>query len=588
MGTVSPGSGITSVGPDGGQPGAYDQNLYTLSADFFWSRGSHSLKFGTLVNRFNRYRESGTGFKGSYTFSNLTQFLLGNALTFSMNLPTAALLDHTFRWYTDGFYVQDDWRAAPNLTLNIGLRYEIQTTMNEVTGRGSSLPNVLQGAAFTIAPAIYKNPSLGNFGPRFGFAWDVLGDNKTAVRGGFGIFYDIANYIGPAQPFSPPFRIGATLQSGLTFPTAVFPSGTAGSGSASMVDYNLAQPHMLGYNLTIERQLPGAMAVSVGYVGTRGINIITLKDVNAPQPQVLSTGQEFWTGTELRPNPNWAAISFETADSSSWYNALQVGFRKRLSRGFQFQSSYTWASFMDLTQDAAAGESGGSNVLSTNPLNLATDKGPADFGLRQASVTNVLYEVPDLGPGLVGKALGHWRLGTILTLRSGLPFTVYLSGNQSRSNISGGSSADRPNLVAGRTPANITQGATAGCPGVTAGTPLGGPNLYFDPCAYAVQPFGFLGTASRDFLQGPGTANWDFSLTKEFPVSALGEGGHIEFRGEIFNILNHPNFNDPVGGRTVFTANGKSSSPVALSTAGQITSVVSSPRQIQLALKLVF
>jgi len=354
------------------------------------------------------------------------------------------------------------------------------------------------------------------------------------------------------------------------------------------MDYNLAQPHVLQYNLTLERQLPGNTVLSIGYVGSRGINILQVKDANAPLPQILPNGEEFWTGTEPRPNPNWDNITFHTAASDSRYSSLQVGFQKRLSHGLQFQNSYTWATLLDNTQSQAGGEGGGSNPTGVDPNHPPTDRGPADFYVRHNWTLNLLYEVPTPKKALLGKTLGGWRLGSILTLRSGLPFTPYLSGNQSRSNVSGGSNPDRPNLNPGRTPADITQGTTAGCPGVQAGQKLGGPNLYFDPCAFSIQPLGFLGTASRNLLLGPPSKNWDFSLTKDIPLSALREGTQLEFRAEIFNLLNRPNFNTVINGRTVFTADGTKSSPVALATAGQLDRTVSSSRQIQFALKLIF
>ena len=587
FGSINPGSGVSSIGPDGSRPSVSNQDVYTLSSDVFLTRGAHSLKFGTLMNRYNLYRVTSTNLHGSYTFSTLADFLQGNPRQLSILAPNAAATDMNLRWYTFGFYAQDDWRAAPRLTLNVGLRYEINTTVNNTHGDGSSLSDVLHGAAFTLAQPLYKNPSLGNFGPRFGFAWDVLGDNKTSLRGGFAVLYDIAN-TSNAAALSPPFTVRVNLTSGLTFPVTVITPGTAGARAVEMMDYNLAQPHMLQYNLTLERQLPGNTVLSVGYVGSRGINILQVKDVNAPLPEILPNGEEFWTGTEPRPNPNWDNITFHTAASDSRYSSLQVGFQKRLSHGLQFQNSYTWATLLDNTQSQAGGEGGGSNPTGVDPNHPPTDRGPADFYVRHNWTLNLLYEVPTPKKALLGKTLGGWRLGSILTLRSGLPFTPYLSGNQSRSNVSGGSNPDRPNLNPGRTPADITQGTTAGCPGVQAGQKLGGPNLYFDPCAFSIQPLGFLGTASRNLLLGPPSKNWDFSLTKDIPLSALREGTQLEFRAEIFNLLNRPNFNTVINGRTVFTADGTKSSPVALATAGQLDRTVSSSRQIQLALKLIF
>ena len=173
--------------------------------------------------------------------------------------------------------------------------------------------------------------------------------------------------------------------------------------------------------------------------------------------------------------------------------------------------------------------------------------------------------------------LDGWRVGTILSIRSGLPFSVSLSGNRSRSLVESGNTPDRADLVPGRKPKDII---------------LGGPNRYFDPLAFSIQPVGFLGTASRNLLQGPGTKNWDFSLTKEIPFRLLGEGGRWEFRAEVFNLLNRANFFIPVGvgrsGARVYTADERRAVTTPLATAGEITRTVTDARQLQFALKLIF
>jgi hypothetical protein len=175
--------------------------------------------------------------------------------------------------------------------------------------------------------------------------------------------------------------------------------------------------------------------------------------------------------------------------------------------------------------------------------------------------------------GFAGAFLQGWHLGTILTIRSGAPFSVLLSGNRSRSG-NGGGDADRPDLISGRKPEDII---------------LGGPNRYYDPSAFEIQPAGFLGLASRNFLAGPGFSNWDFSVRKDTPLAFLGESGRLEFRAEFFNFLNHPNFSVPISGRTVYTASGSSANPEPRPTAGQIQRTVNElGRNIQFALKLVF
>src|SRR5262249_47707686 len=143
-----------------------------------WSRGAHSFKFGTLMNRFHFYHLSSSNGRGQYTFSDLTQFLLGNPLQFTILTP-GSVPDRTYRWNTFGFYAQDEWRVTPRFTLNLGIRYEFMTTVNETKGHGSSLRDIVNGTDVALDPALFDNPSLKNFSPRLGFAWDIRGDGRT-------------------------------------------------------------------------------------------------------------------------------------------------------------------------------------------------------------------------------------------------------------------------------------------------------------------------------------------------------------------------------------------------------------------------
>ncbi len=570
MGSVAPGSGVTAMGSSAGGS-ALHQNLYTLSNDSVWSRGSHTIKIGTLINRYHIATLVNTNVRGTYSFSNLTQFLLGNPRQFSSITP-GSVTDRTYRWNTFGFYAQDDWKASSRLTLNIGLRYEFNTTVNETSGRGASFRDFIRDTGPTLGPALYKNPALRNFSPRLGFAWDVRGNAKTAIRGGFGLLYDISNITGASQinaTATPPFSSSSTIVSNVTFPVPIFTKDVVGT-SLRMIDYNLQQPHMLQYNLTVERQLPGSMMISMGYAGSRGMNLYQTKEGNPTYPSANINGRDFWNGLEARLNPRYADVEFETAGGDSWYNSFQLGVQQHLSRGLQFQSSYTWSKVLDTTQGQHGGESGGANVIGVDPNHPKADKGSSDFDTRHSFSFNTLYRLPFTGRKGFGEILNGWRAGSIVTVRSGATFTPVLSGNRSRSKVQGGN-PDHPDWV-------------SGCSNVI----LGGPDRYFNPACFSIQPLGFLGTAGRNFLQGPGMFNWDLSLTKETHLPFAGESGRLEFRAEMFNILNRPNFSIPINGRTVYTANETTASATALATAGQIDRTISSSRQIQFALKIVF
>ena len=540
---------------------------------------------------------------GSISFSSLANFLTAKPSQYQASTP-GSITDRTYHYFTLGFYGQDDWRVRPNFTLNLGLRYEPTTQIQEIRGRGSNLVDVQHDAAPTLGIP-YKNPSLHNFSPRFGFAWDVKGDGKTAVRGGFGELYDIGG-LGAALQIAiqgtPPFSSLSTVMNPATLVLPlVFTPQNAGN-TLKLVDYNMQAPHILDYNLTVERQLPGQMAMSLTYTGSRAMNILQSKEGNPTVPLGIPVGgvcvarpagQAFdlngpqcWLGNDPRTNPNFAGITYKTAAGSSWYNSFQFGLLKRLGHGLQMQSSYTFSKIIDETQGDIAAENTASSTTGSDPSHRKTDRALADFDVRHNLRLTAIYQIPSvLGrEGILGSILNGWRVSGILSLQSGYPFTVGVGSNISLSEGGGSGGSDRPNLLPGRNNGNITSGTTAGCPGVAPGQELGTRELWFDPCAFTLQPAGFLGTAGRNILTLPGLANVDFSLVKDIPVKRLGEGGKFEVRIEAFNILNRANFGVPA--RSVFSGTGP---VVALSTAGVINDTgLNRSRQVQFALRLLF
>ena len=485
------------------------------------------------------------------------------------------------------------------------MRYEFITVPREQHGKEAALRDIVHDAAPTLGPA-FENMSLRNFSPRFGFAWDVRGNGKTAVRGGFAELYDIGihgvSFVIASQA-TPPF--GAFCAVGTPSTLRGLPLEFGECNALRLLDYHMKQPHMLDYNLTLEQQLPWLMGLTLGYAGSRGYHLMQEKEGNPGVPQILQDGRKFFpplptTGNPnaFRINPNWGSIDLHTAEGNSWYNAFQLGLNKRLSNRMQFQSSYTFSKLIDETQGQAGADNQVSSIWGVDPFNRRIDRGPADFDLRHNWQFNTIYQVPQpFQSGPLRAMLNGWRASSIFSVQSGYPFTPALRTDRTRSGINTGQpGADaltfgRPNLVPGRTADDITHGTTAGCgtgtTAIAAGQKLGTPNLWFDPCAFTLQDAGFLGTSGRNYLRGPGYFNLDFSLGKNIPVKQLGENGALEFRGEFFNILNHPNFALNSTARQVFagTANGEA----PLSTAGPLTWTGSArSRQIQFALKLLF
>jgi outer membrane receptor protein involved in Fe transport len=572
--------GVSQMGPNVA-PTDFTQKLFTWSGDFFYTRGRHSLKFGTLINYYRQYLINNVNSFGTVTFATVPNFLRGLTSQYSVLTP-GSLRVRNYHSNTLGFYAQDDFRVRPNLTFNLGLRYEFLTVPNEVTGHGSALRDLQHDDKATLGPP-FRNMSLLNFSPRFGFAWDVTGNGKTAIRGGFAELYDVGVFgvsFAIAMSGTPPFSSFSSVATPSTFTLPLFFPPSAVGKSLRLIDYNTKQPHMLDYNFTVERQLPGQVGLTLGYAGSRGINIMQVKDGNPTIPQILPEGRKFWTGNDPRVNPNWSAFELHTAAGNSWYNALQFGLNKHLSKGLQFQSSYTWSKLIDETQGQAGADEAVSSVFGVDPSNRHVDRGPADFDLRHNWQFNTIYQLPQPFKGrALGATLNGWRASGILSVQSGFPFTPDLRTNRSRSGVNAGGagagagSIDHPNLVPGRTVQSII---------------LGGPNRYFDATAFTLQDTGFLGTSGRNILTGPGYTNLDFSLGKNIPIKQLGDSGALEFRGEFFNILNHPNFAMTDAFRQVFAGTEKPGD-LPLPTAGVITSTgYNRSRQIQFALKLLF
>jgi hypothetical protein len=488
--------------------------------------------------------------------------------------------------------------------------------LKETKGNGSNIRNIRTDTQATRGP-IFLNPTKKNVSPRFGFAWDVAGNGKTAVRGAFGLLYDVVSWWGTAMIVTvngtPPVSSSSLSNNPGSF-TLPFAYQTLGR-SASVVNYNIQQPHILQYNLAVERALPFQMSLNMAYAGSRGINLAVYSEGNPntpgiPNPAANGTtcmarpaGQAFdgkapycWPQGAPKLNPAWDSIVYIDGDSNSWYNSLQFNLQKRLTNGLQFQNSYTFSKALDTTNGPSGADG---STFSTNPLDLRMDKGRAAYDVTHNWRFNALYHFPEFRSmgGVLGKIVNGWWTSGILTAQTGYPFSPTLGGTDRSRAAVNSSGVNRPNIVPGRNDKNITQGTSTGCGTQSAtgvyiapGTPLGTPDHWFDPCAFSIQNAGFLGNSARNSLTGPGIFNVDFSLNRDVPLAFLGETGKLQFRAEVFNILNHTNFGNPSAG--VFSINatdaeaGLVKDPVA--TVGQIRTTRTASRQIQFALKVIF
>jgi len=612
------------------------QNIYSIADDVFYTRGKHGLKFGFLGNRFNQW-ENQLNAAGSVAFANYTNFLNAIPLTYSYSTINSNT-DRDFIYNTLGLYAQDDWRLASRFTLNIGLRYEFNTTPRELNGKEYELRGHLtqpvasncvnnEFACFIHGP-IMRDRSYLNFSPRLGFAWDVFGDGKTSVRGAAGIYYDIGNFhnLFVQNSFGgPPLLISVSHTNSTNAPLSLPYTATPadfGTIIQGMVDYDAYQPHILQINASIERQLPKNLALTLAYVHTRGAHLWTALEGNPSSPVfVAPDGTQYWSNQTYAcainhipscrtQNTNFDQIQLTTTAASSWYNALQVKVDKRLGHGLQFQANYTWAHSMDTTENTLSiSDCNGSGMdESSRPTNLRADLAPSCFDVRHNVRFNLLYHFPSIqSTGFLSKLLNGWWTGSIVSAEGGYPLTPVSNNNRSLSGVLPNAKPFNVNL------GTATQTVTIGGKPVTfvpfnANTVItGNPNQWYNPLMFTLQPWlacpnnpsafpsvycGTLGTVPRGLLRGPGLGTWDFSLVKDTKMGFLGEAGSVQFRAELFNTPNRANFAVPSG--VVFNGNplaafaANSSSYAEAPTPEPITTTVTTSRQIQLALKILF
>jgi hypothetical protein len=627
-------TGLTESGFGGTPLSASKQYISSYGDDLFYTKGRHSIKTGILINHFKVYVQNGLSLWGAISFSSYTNFLQANAQTNEEIAPGG--IDYKQVAYdTIGAYGEDDYKVNRRLTLNFGLRYEMNTNINAVgpsAAFNGALENPTEDINFTHTTLLTKNPSYFNFGPHLGFAYDVFGNSKTALRAGFGEFYEIAGWTsflhGDAKaPFAQnTFNAPGTIT---TLPIPV-PTGTSLAALQERnpydYDWNIKQPKMLEYNVAIQQQLPWQSSLTVAYTGSRGYDLQTLTDGNPVVPNGVPSLQNGVyacvappAGTSLpsianqnlvygpnanacnipgvaatRMNNNWSAYNEIKDSQDSWYNALEIVYQKNATHGLQLQTNLTYGKVEDDTQGStsAATEVVGSQTYPSDPWDPMLDKGPSSFNTKYAWKTNLIYHTPTVGVNnrIASGFLNGWWASIISQVTTGYPFTVSISSFRSGMDVNDGNSAvtDRPDQKPGRNNSNITHGVSAGCQGFAAGTKLGTPANYFDPCAYTIQSAGFLGTTHRNSLVGPNYEDVDFSLVKDTRARFLGKDGQIEVRAEVFNILNRANFQVPTH-NVVFAGTGPATNDVEnpVSDAGQL-SVVDPARQIQLALRFSF
>ncbi len=547
-------------------------NNWQLGDTIIWTRGRHSARLGVQAQylQFDQHTTSQVG--GIVNFASLEIFLQGKPLSVDFAVPGKIDPDRRYRQWLFAAFVQDDLRLGSRLSANLGLRYEFVTTPTEADGKISNLRRVTD-PELTVGGPWHNNPSLRNFAPRLGVAWDPFGGGKTSLRAGFGLFYDeiLPKYYFFSGSLNPPFTTRTSIPNP-PFPNVVatFNPDAYIRAQLQTVNYDLQTPYIVQFNASVQRALPGDWDVMVGYVGSRGKNLLRLGDANLA-PETSVNGVKVYQPQLGRRNPKFTGIWQRMTDAASFYNSLQVAVQKRFSHGWRTQLSYTFSRSVD--DSSGINSQDFSNVVQYgmdwyDPLR---DRGLSAFHAKHNLTFNGTWDLPFArsSHGLMSALLKGWQLNNLTTIRSGHPFTVQLGFNRSGNlNTTSFSMHDRPDLK----------------PGCSNNPILGGPDRYWDINCFQLQAVNTRGDLGRDTLIGPGLFSVDVSLVKTFE---LGRGRTLQFRAEAFNLPNHPNFAVP-SGRTAFTGVNPDGSPIVAPTWGRITSTVTTSRQVQVGLKLAF
>jgi len=562
--------GLSSAGSDRTNPKFFFENDFQAVDNVFINLGRNNIKTGVSFDRFQFNGDSESRTRGRLRFSSLA-----NLLRFNVRALEGSTFDSDFRrgFRQDliGFFFQDDFRLTPRLTLNLGARYEVATNPTEVNGKISNLRS-FNDPVVTVGGDLFKAPK-NDIAPRVGFAYDVFGDGKTAIRGGFGIFYEqpLFNIYRSSAFGSLPFVNTASLTASqvksLPLPSSAF-TGAGVKPQTEPLQFDQRPAYTMQYNLNIQREFLGAV-MSIAYVGSRGVNLYGEGDINTAVPQILPNGQQFFlAGSPLR-NPNFQVIDTVYQGFSSNYNGLNLSVNRRFNKGLQLQVSYTYGKSLD-NRSGSNGRQEFTNGQARNfdPYNRGLDYGRSNFDVRHNFTANLSYDLP-FGKGLkggAGAALGGWQVNTIVKLASGIPFTPLIDGDPDRDGADDNTA--RPNLI---------------------GDPNSGPHTpdqWYNYAAFAPPTLGFRGTAGRNIVTGPNFRTVDLSLNKSF---ALTEKLKLEFRAEAFNLFNRANFalpsNSDDGSQLFsFTDSGFALVP----SAGAINKVFGTARELQFALKLIF
>ncbi len=589
----NPQAQVGLAGSNNGSNLPIKRNLFTYEDRVTLSRGRHQWSFGVWLQQFQSNETINLSQFGQATFASLQTFLAGTTSSF---LYSPAPTEMNWRSLFGAVHAQDVIRVNPKLTVSLGFRGEFSTGWNEAHGRAANY--TFTDGVISSEPHIGKNAFTTNNAkflpePRIGVAWSPR-PNNTVVRAGFGIYNELLDDLGYRMdqnaPFNPTYSIASLPVSSLPIDPNAPPRPKALLVPGG-VQPNVKMPTLISYSLRVEQEVTPNTSLTVGYVGSHGYHELIGIDGNQPVPTIcpaspcpaeypanfpaplahtaVPAGSFYIPAGTPKANPTLANtwIYFSRGDSN--YNSLQVDLNHRFSHDLALRGVYTWSRALDNGDSLNQTTAGNAPGLVSNPYDLHADWGLATYDVRNIGVISAVYMLPfghgkayanDL-QGLANGAVSGWSVNSIVTIQSGFPITPQLSYNPSNN-------GDTRNPV--RPFVN---------PDFHGSAIIGKPSQWFNPSAFLPPPAnsGFYGNLGRDTLIGPGLGTWDFSTLKD---TRIHERMTLQFRAEIFNLLDRANFNTP--NLIVFTPSGLSG------TAGAITSTSTTSRQVQFALKLLW
>ena len=580
-------SGLASLGGNTAVPLDRIENTFQIVNSTTWVTGDHSIKFGGDMRWYHGSNYQPQRARGQYSFTGVFTAQAGRSYAngfgdFLLGLPVLqqlltpeGLTPNEPENRRINLFVQDDWKVSSDVTLNLGVRYEHDGAWREANNRWGAFDldtgEVVYARDYDIpftlryphrfADSNVMQDATNGVSPRLGVAWRPTGTADLVVRGAYGLFWSQTtgqDFVNTSLQV-PPGLIVDEQRSGSLVPVLTFGQFGFGADTADLIPAvpgfivipygQHKNPHVHQWNVGLEKQLGAALAMSVSYVGNRGLDLQQRYNGNAALPPGPGAIQA------RRVYPEFGALSISASNGWSSYNALQVKVERRYTNGLGFLTAYTWAKAMD--QQGGEAESRGGGIQ--NPLDLAASRGRSGFDLRHRLSAAVNFELPFgdgkrwLQTGVLNALLGGWHTSTIVSLRSGFPFSVVTAG-------------DSANAGAGTVFADLDGDNHGNLP-----TDQRNIDRWFDTAAFSAPAAFTFGTAGRNIVDGPGAATVDLSVMRDFRLF----GSHrLQFRAEAFNLLNRANFGLP-------------NSTVGNVAFGTIRSA-DSAREVQLALKYIF